>query len=300
MDMRDLGLETLEEQPGLRAQGAAGRLDQHEFGVQRRVGERIDHDVALGDVVDRDQARQHGDPIGPRHEFERPDHGVHLHHGVDLDPVGLKVGLEIAPTHIVRARHDDLERPAVAQPHRRQRGQPAAPPGQQHLAVAHQQARLEPDTALECRYDREVELVGKHHVGEQPAIAFDDVKPHIGVARDEIVEGGRQHGAREGRHQADPQVARHESDELARFRASGIEHADRLDATPVVAQARRGRHDAGAGALEQPDLEGALDRGDMLRDAGLGRVLARRRARERAFLAHRNDGANLPQRNPSH
>jgi hypothetical protein len=38
----------------------------------------------------------------------------------------------------------------------------------------------------------------------------------------------------------------------------------------------------------------------MLRDAGLGRVLARCRARERAFLAYRNDRANLPQGNSSH
>ena len=45
---------------------------------------------------------------------------------------------------------------------------------------------------------------------------------------------------------------------------------------------------------------GALDGGDMLRDARLGPVLALRRARERPFLAYRDDGADLSQRDPGH
>ena len=40
--------------------------------------------------------------------------------------------------------------------------------------------------------------------------------------------------------------------------------------------------------------------GDVLRDAGLRGVLALRRARERAFLADGDDGADLPQRDIGH
>ena len=76
--------------------------------------------------------------------------------------------------------------------------------------------------------------------------------------------------------------------------------ADGFDAALVVTQPRRRRHDAARGSLEQLDAERALDRGDVLRDAGLGGVLTLRRARERALLADGNDGANLPQSNVGH
>jgi len=79
-----------------------------------------------------------------------------------------------------------------------------------------------------------------------------------------------------------------------------LQPADRFNARPVVAQPRRRGRDASRRALEQLYAEPALDRGDMLRDAGLRRVLARRRARERAFLARSDYGANLPQRNVDH
>ena len=45
-DVRDLGLEAVEEQPRLRRQRAPRRLDHDEFGVERRIGDRIDHETA--------------------------------------------------------------------------------------------------------------------------------------------------------------------------------------------------------------------------------------------------------------
>ena len=77
--------------------------------------------IALADVVHRDQARQHRHPVGARDEFERADHGVHLQHRGDLDAVGLEIGLEVAAADIVGPGHDDLQRPAVGEPHRRER-----------------------------------------------------------------------------------------------------------------------------------------------------------------------------------
>src|SRR5262249_45007891 len=100
----------------------------------------------------------------------------------------------------------------------------------------------------------------------------------------------------EGRHQPDAEIAGDATRELARLFARGLELADRRHAALVVAQPRWRRLDPGRRALEQLHAERALDRGDMLRDAGLRGVLARGRARERAFLAHGNDGADLAER----
>ncbi len=160
---------------------------------------------------------------------------------------------------------------------------------QQHLAVAHDQPRLQPDAAFEGRHHGEVEFVGEHHVGEQAAVAFDDVQPHIRIARRELFQRRRQRGARHGRHQPDAQVAGHHGGEAANLLVRAFELADRLDAALVVALACRRRGHAAAGALEELQSQGAFGRGDMLRDAGLGGVLARCGAGERAFLVDRND-----------
>ncbi len=232
--------------------------------------------LPAADVVHRDQARQHRHPVGARDEFERADHGVHLQHGVDLDAVGLEIGFEVAPADVVRAGQHDLERPAVLQPHRRERRQPAARARQQHLAVAHEQPRFQPDPAFEGRHHGEVELVGEHHLGQHAAVALDDVQPHVGMARHEIVERRRQHRAGEGRHQADAQIAGDAPGEVARLLVGALELADRLDAALVVAQPRRRRLHPARRALEQLDAERALDRGDVLRNAGLRGVFARR------------------------
>src|SRR5262249_32037213 len=96
------------------------------------------------------------------------------------------------------------------------------------------------------------------------------------------------------------QIAGDEAGKAARLLVGVLEPADRLDAALVVTQPRRRRHDAARRALEQLHAERALDRGDMLRDAGLGGVLARRSTCERALLAHGDDGAYLAQRDVSH
>ena len=110
MNMRDLGFEAFQEQACLGRQRAPRRLDHHEFGVQLRRDNRIDDQFAAADVVDRNDARQHRNPVRPRDEFERRNHRVHFQHGPDLDAVALKVGIEVAAPDIVRARDDDLER----------------------------------------------------------------------------------------------------------------------------------------------------------------------------------------------
>ena len=192
--------------------------------------------------------------------------------------------------------HHDLQRRAIGEPHRRERREAARAARQQHLAVAHQQPRFQPDAALERRHHGEIEFVGQHHVGQHAAVALEHVQAHVGMARHEVVERRRQHRAGEGRHQPDAQVAGDEAGEAARLLVGVFEPADRLDAALVVAQPRRRRHDAARRALEQLHAERALDRGDVLRDAGLGGVLALGRARERAFLADGDDGADLPKR----
>ena len=212
---------------------------------------------------------------------------------LDLDAVGLEIGFEIAPADVVGTGQHDLERPAILQPHWRERREAAARTGQQHLAVAHQQARAQPDLAFERGHDGEVELLGAHHLGQHAAVAFDDVQPHLRMARHEVVERRRQHRAGERRHQTDAQVAGDAAGEVARLLAGGLELADRGDAVLVVAQPRRRRLDPVGRALEQLDPERALDRGDMLGNAGLGGVFAGRGARERAFFADGDDGADL-------
>ena len=88
--------------------------------------------------------------------------------------------------------------------------------------------------------------------------------------------------------------------ERARLLGGVLERADRLDAALVVAQARRRRGHAGRRALEQLDPERALDRRHMLGNAGLGGVFPLGGAGEGAFLADRDDGADLPQRDIRH
>ena len=105
--------------------------------------------------------------------------------------------------------------------------EPAARARHQHLAVAHQQPRPQPDLSLEGRDDREIELVGQHHLGEHGAVALDDVQPHVGVLRHEVVERRRQHGAGEGRHQPDAQVAGDGAGEGAHLLVGGVELAQR-------------------------------------------------------------------------
>ena len=239
LDVGDLGFEALEKQPRRHAQGAARRLDHHELGVERRIDDRIDDELALADVVHRDEARQHRDPVGARDEFERADHGVHFQHGGDLDAVGLEIGLEVAAADIVGPGHHDLQRGAIGEPHRRERRKTARAPRQQHLAIAHQQSRFQSDPALEGRHQREIELVRQHHVGQHAAVALEHVQAHIGMARHEILERRRQHRAGEGRHQPDAQIAGDEAGEAARLLAGILEPADGLDAALVVAQPRR-------------------------------------------------------------
>ena len=117
-----------------------------------------------------------------------------------------------------------------------------------------------------------------------------------GTPRHEIVEHRREHRARECRHQPDAQFAGHFAGQRARFLGGVLQRADSLHAALVVAEPGwRGRYAAGR-ALEQLDLERALDRCHVLGDAGLRRVFPLRRTGKGAFLAHRDDGADLPQR----
>ena len=132
------------------------------------------------------------------------------------------------------------------------------------------------------------------------AIALDDVQAHLGAARYEVVEHRRQHRAGEGRHQADAQFAGDRAGERARLLGGVLQRADRFHAALVVAQARRRRRHAAGRALEQLDAKLALGRRHVLRDARLGGVLARRRAGEGAFLADRDDGADLSERDIAH
>src|SRR5262245_5975676 len=120
------------------------------------------------------------------------------------------------------------------------------------------------------------------------------------MTRHEIVERGRQHRAREGRHQPDATVAGDDADKTAGLLVGVLEPADRLDAALVVAQSCRRGDDAAGRALEQLDPERALDGRHVLRDAGLRGVLAFGRARERTFLADGDDGADLAERDIGH
>jgi hypothetical protein len=116
------------------------------------------------------------------------------------------------------------------------------------------------------------------------------------MARHEVFERRRQHRAGERRHQPDAQIAGDEAGESARLLVGVFEPADRLDAALVIAQPRRRRRDPARRPFEQLYTERAFDGGDVLGDAGLGRVLALRRAGERAFLTDGDDGTNLPKR----
>src|SRR5262249_28137331 len=120
------------------------------------------------------------------------------------------------------------------------------------------------------------------------------------MPRNEILQGGRQHCPGEGGHQPDAQIAADLACEAARSLMGMLEAAEGFDEILVITQPRRRRHDAARGALKQLDAERALDRGDVLRNAGLRRVLALGGARERTLLTGSDDGANLAQRDVGH
>jgi hypothetical protein len=72
-------------------------------------------------------------------------------------------------------------------------------------------------------------------------------------------------------------MRRSPAEQAGEVRASSLaclQAADRLDAALVVAQPRRRRHDAARRSLEQLDAERCARLRDVLRDAGLGGVLA--------------------------
>src|SRR6185437_3776709 len=101
--------------------------------------------------------------------------------GVDLDAVGLEIGIEVAPADVFRPRHDHLEWPPILEPYGRKRRAAALRPRQQHLAIADQMTHLQAGLSFECWYDREVELVGEHQFGQEAAVAFCDMEPHFGM-----------------------------------------------------------------------------------------------------------------------
>src|SRR5262245_50809338 len=109
MDMRNFRLEAFQEHPRLHRKLSTCRLDHHELGVQFGVDDWIYDQRSASDVVNRDDARKDCDPVGACNEFECCDHGVHFQHGLDLDAVRLKVGIEIAAANVVRTRRNDLE-----------------------------------------------------------------------------------------------------------------------------------------------------------------------------------------------
>ena len=231
------------------------------------------------DVGDAEQAGQDRDPVGARDELERADHRVHLDHVGDLDAVGLQIDLDVAAAHVGAAGHDDLERPAILEPHRLERLEAPLGIRQQHLAVAHDQPRFQSDAALEGRHHREIEVVGQHHVGEQAAVALDDVQPHVGIARRELFE--RRARAPRASWSASARCAdrrRPCRGESAHLLVGAFEPADRIDAALVVALARRRRRDAGGRALEQPH---ARARARPRRRAGKCRIAWRSRALRR-------------------
>jgi len=55
-------------------------------------------------------------------------------------PWGLEIDLDVAAADVGAAGQDDLERPAILEPHRLERGQATLGVRHQHLAVAHDQA----------------------------------------------------------------------------------------------------------------------------------------------------------------
>jgi hypothetical protein len=196
---------------------------------------------------------------------------------------------------IGQARHHDLERRAVGKAQRLERGKSARRTGQQHLAVAREEARAQAHAPLERRHDRQVEFLGEHLLGEHAAVALDDAQLHVGMFAHVVAQRVRQARPGEGRHQADAQRAGDAIGERAHLLGAGLDGAERLDAAAVVAQAGRRCPHPGGGALEQPHPEGAFERRDVLRDARLGGVFARGRPGERALLAHRHHRPDLPQ-----
>ena len=284
----------------MRRQRATRRLDHHELGVQLGRHDRVDDQLAAADVVDRDNARQDRHPVGARDEFEGCDHGVHLEQGRDLDAVALEICFQISAADIVRSRHHEFQRRTFGQAQWRQRSKSALRAGDQHFSISYKQPRFQSDGAFERRHYREVEFFVEHHFGEQAAIALDDVQAHLGAARHEIVEYRRQHRAGESRHQPDAQFAGDLAGKRARFLGRVFQGANRLHAALVVTHAGRRRCHASGAALEQLDPELTLDRRHMLRNARLGGVFTLGGARKRAFLADRDDGADLAEGDVAH
>jgi hypothetical protein len=101
-----------------------------------------------------------------------------------------------------------------------------------------------------------------------------------------------EHGACQQRHESDRHLAREPASEALQldFRARRLAQ-DRHRAL-VEALSGGGRLHRAAAAFEQGDAEPVLELAHLLRDAGLGRVLAQGRACERPFL---DDGCEQPQ-----
>ena len=126
------------------------------------------------------------------------------------------------------------------------------------------------------------------------------MQAHFRAFRHEIVEHRREHRTGESRHQSDAQFAGDLAGHRAGFLGGVLKRAHRFHAALVVAEPGRRRRHAASRALEQLDLQGAFHRRNVLRNAGLCCVFPLRRTGKGAFLAHGDNGADLPQRDIGH
>jgi len=132
------------------------------------------------------------------------------------------------------ARHDELERSALGETHRREVTQPGARTRYQQFGRTQEKAALQTHLALHGRHDRERQVARAHLFGEDPAISFDHPYRHVRMRVDEARQGGRERTARDRRHQADDDLAREPAAEARKRQARLLMRAQHIDAAPVV------------------------------------------------------------------
>ena len=217
---------------------------------------------------------------------------------LDLDAVGLEIGLEIAPADIVRTRHHELERlrnPAAASaPAARGRAAARRSAFRGRAPAGAISARCVPSKAgTTAKSSSSVE----HHLGEQAAIALDDMQAHV---RDSAARNRSSIGASTARVKVGISPMRSSPvTKPASARASSpavSSSADRLNAAPVIAQARRRRRDRPA--VERSNSLTPSVRSTVATCWEMPDCVAFSRAAARVnepFLAYRDDGSDLPQ-----
>ena len=114
--------------------------------------------------------------------------------------------------------------------------------------------QIEPRSAAECRYDREVKLSVDHLLRQNRAVPFHDMDCDVWVLGHDPADRRRERRASHRRHQSDIDISCGAGEGSHRV-LPGRQSAQHLDAALVVGVCGQGRNDPPLSAGEKADAE---------------------------------------------